>query len=105
MKREEFTHGDVVTLKLVSGEEIIGRYDEADDEFVFMEKPLTLMPNPQGLGMTQSLFSMDMAQLKPVAFRKTAIIAQAFTKKDLAGHYLTNTSQIQVASAKGILMG
>jgi hypothetical protein len=104
MSTNGFEHGDVISVKLVSGEEIIGRMTDETDDFVFIDKPMTLVPNPQGLGMTQSLFSMDMGQAKAVGFRKTAIIAQAMTKHDLATHYLTNTSSIQIVP-KGVLLG
>lgn len=97
--------GDVITLKLSSGEEIIGRYEGEDDQSVFLSKPLTILPNPHALQMMQSIFSMDMNQSAPVGFRKQAIIVQVPTKADLASHYLQNTTGIAMAEPKGVLLG
>jgi hypothetical protein len=101
---EEFNNGDVVSMKLSSGEEIIGRYETEDENHVYLSKPLSILPSHNGIGMAQCLLSMDLNQMKPVGFKKTAIIIQVHTKQDLATHYVSNTSQIQVIP-KGVLLG
>ena len=41
--------GDLVTLKLASGEEVIAKFTGKADTYVSIEKALVLMNGPQGL--------------------------------------------------------
>ena len=46
---EKYKDGDLITLKLASGEEVIANYKGNDDSSVSIEKSLVLMQGPQGL--------------------------------------------------------
>lgn len=99
----EFAVGDIISLK-IHGDEVIGRYEGQTDECVFISKPVTIVPSPQGIGMVQSMVSMDMNQKAPLGIRKSAISMETHTKHDLADHYRSSTSHIQVVAPK-VLMG
>ena len=43
---ENFKDGDLITLKLASGEEVISTYKSKTDSYISVEKPLTLMQGP-----------------------------------------------------------
>lgn len=47
-KDKKVEKGDVVTIMLTTGAEIIGEVAEVDDELLALKKPLTLGANPQG---------------------------------------------------------
>ena len=46
---DKIKDGDLVTLKLASGEEVIAKYTGKADTYVSIEKALVLMNGPQGL--------------------------------------------------------
>jgi hypothetical protein len=51
---------DVVTVKLASGEELVGKLvGEYDDGSIKLKTPLTLVASQQGLGLQQFLFTGD----------------------------------------------
>lgn len=84
--------GDVVTLKLISGEEIIARYDGETAEHVKVEKPLALISGGQSLGMVPWIFLGDSTTVK---INKFGIIAgPILSKKDAASQYLQGTTGI-----------
>ena len=50
--------GSVVTLKLVSGEEIIAKYVEDSSDSIKISKPMSLSMSPKGLGMMPFAFTV-----------------------------------------------
>ena len=46
---ENIKDGDLITLKLASGEEVIANYKSGADSYISIEKALVLMQGPQGL--------------------------------------------------------
>ena len=46
---ENIKDGDLVTLKLASGEEVIANFKTGTDSYISIEKALVLMQGPQGL--------------------------------------------------------
>ena len=47
---DKIKDGDLVTLKLTSGEEVIAKYlGRTDTQYISIEKALVLMNGPQGL--------------------------------------------------------
>lgn len=50
---------DVITIKLASGEELVGKLVEETDAFIKLKTPLTLVASQQGLGLQQFLFTGD----------------------------------------------
>ena len=45
---EKYKDGDLITLKLTSGEEVIANYKGEADSHISIEKALVLMNGPQG---------------------------------------------------------
>ena len=89
------TNGDVVTLKLTSGEEIVGRYVEETAHGIKIEKPMVLAAGPQGLGMAPYVFTVNPD--RAVTINHPAIAMQAQTDKAMADQYLQSTTGIKLA--------
>lgn len=83
--------GEVVSIKLISGEEIIARLEEDTPEFVKITKPLTVSLGPQGLGMIPFVFLASGDTFK-ISMNHIIIIAPA--KKDAADQYIQGTTGI-----------
>ena len=95
-----FKANDIVTMKLVTGEEIITKFIESNDSGYRVNKPLVLSITAQGVAMTPFLFTAEIEG--EIVIPKTAIIATAPTDKQTAGQYIKGTTGIQPAEA-GIL--
>lgn len=98
---------EITTLKMVSGEEVICKLIEVDDESgVFtIESPLVLqvMPAPGGgfgLGLIPWIHSKKHGTLEVAAAQ---VMCLAETDKEVVDGYLSQTSGIQLASAGSVL--
>ena len=65
---ENIKDGDLVTLKLASGEEVIANYKSGADSYISIEKALVLMQGPQGLAF--GTFFSTAQQDKPINISK-----------------------------------
>lgn len=86
--------GETVSVKLISGEEIIARLDSEGTETIKVTKPLTISLGPQGLGMIPFMFlnGSDTIELK-----HAHILAMGVAKKEAADQYLQGTTGIALA--------
>jgi len=91
INKKTLSTGDVASLKLVNGDEIIARYESEDDTTVKIAKPLALTMGPQGLGMIPWVFLGDS---ETFTLAKTHIFVMIASKKDAADQYIQNTTNI-----------
>lgn len=87
--------GEVVTLKLMSGEELIAKYVEETGKGHKLNKPLVLSMGPQGMGMIPFAITVDME--KEITINASAVIAIETTEKQFADAYIQNTTGIKLA--------
>lgn len=92
-----YKEGDVVTLKLLSGEELVGKLSEETDDQVKITKPLTIVMAQQGLGLQQYLFTADPD--KTFNVQKSSMITMTKTVKQFADAYTQQTSGLVKAPA------
>jgi hypothetical protein len=92
-----YKNGDVVTLKLSSGEELIGRLEEEKADAYLIKTPLTLVMAQQGLGMQQYMFTADPDKKVPFAKNHVTVITK--TGKQFAEAYQQQTSGLVTAPA------
>jgi hypothetical protein len=86
-----FNSGDVISLKLINGEELIARFDEESSETIKILKPLCVTLNGQGLGMMPWMFLGNSAD---VTIKKSHVFAMMASKRDAADQYRQNTTDI-----------
>lgn len=85
--------GDVVSIKLISGEEIIARLEEESTEKIKLYKPLTVSLGPSGLGMIPFVF---LSASDNVEIKTSHIITMSMAKKDAADQYIQGTTGIKI---------
>lgn len=85
------TVGETVSIKLISGEEIIARLDEDTLEFVKVHRPLLVSLGPQGLGMIPFVFLSGSDTMK---IKHDHIITMNSAKKDASDQYIQGTTGI-----------
>lgn len=93
-----FNQGDVVTFKMVSGEEVLARYQSETPLEYTITKPISLTPTPNGnIGMVPTVFSADLNT--NVNLQKSAVAATATPRKEFADEYIQATTKIKPASS------
>lgn len=87
--------GDVVTIKLTSGEEVIARFEEETATGIKVTKPMVLSMTQQGVGMMPYMFTVN--PNTAVTFNHSSITVLSATDGDFAKQYTTSTTGIQMA--------
>ena len=73
---EKYKVGDLITLKLMHGEEVISTLHSQDEKTISVKKALTLMQGPQGLAF--GTFFSTAEQDKPINIAKDKITSIAY---------------------------
>ena len=91
--------GDIVTVKLSTGEELVARFEHQDTDKLKLVKPSVLTLNPQNGGamLIPWLMSIDVHDPEPVTVYAGQIVAMSRPQKGLADAYIQNTTGIQTA--------
>lgn len=106
----EPNNGDIVTLKLLTGEEIIGKMSANTglftDGYVVVDKPVVLQvsPTPKGLAMafTPVLFAgEENASLK--VFKAQIAIGPVKARQEIAAQFIKSTTGLEVPINGGII--
>lgn len=88
------TSGEVVTIKLTTGEEIIARLVEENGLHTKISKPLVLSMTSQGIGMMPFLFTVSPE--KDIRLNNGTIAVIMPTDKQFADQYLSSTTGIKL---------
>ena len=91
-----FKPNDIVTLKLITGEEIITKLISTEDNFYKVNKPLVLSMTQQGPAMTPFLLTAELEA--EITLPKTSVIAMAKTESSTSNHYIKGTTGIEPAT-------
>lgn len=94
---------DVVTLKLVSGEEVIGYFVNADANEVTLRKPVVPVPTGEGT-MALAPFIMSSDYLKDgkaeLGFNKSTVITVVDTSQQFKDVYTKQVSGLDLSQSK-----
>ena len=86
--------GETVSLKLITGEEIIARLEEETADAVKIYKPLMVTVGAQGLGMMPFIFLNGSDTL---TIKMQHVVAMGVAKKDAADQYVQGTTGIALS--------
>lgn len=95
-----YKEGDVVSIKLSNGEEIIAQFVGRDDKNITLDRPVVLQMGPKGSPALMPYF-MTVAPdaTKNIQLNAAMVVMMAATDKPLADQYSAAMSGIQVAPA------
>ena len=96
-----YQEGDIVSFKLVTGDEIVAKIVTTDSDSFEITKPCTVMPSPQGMGLIQSLFTAD-ADVN-VRLQKQHVIMHAPSIDQMQKHYIKTTTGIEPVTRGSII--
>ena len=96
-----FKKGDTISLKLASGEEIVGKFNARVTGGYELIKPMVLLANEKGLGLAPFMFSV--APEGKFIFNGDSVTCVGKTEGEIAKQYIATTTGI-VQPDKGILV-
>ena len=93
--------GDTITLKLASGEEVIGKFTGKADTYISIEKALVLMQGPQGLAF--GTFFSTAKQDEPIMIAVDKITSMAHINDKIKEEYKRVFSSIKTPTKPSII--
>lgn len=94
--------GQVYTIKLNSGEELVAKVIEITDTQLTITDPLSIAQGPKGMTLIPSMFTCDPE--KPIRLNTSSVTLYGFTEDNVKDQYITMTTGIQLPDKK-IIMG
>jgi hypothetical protein len=86
--------GDVVSIKLINGDELIARLESDDQHGITIDRPLALTMQGGGLGMVPWVLLGDK---NSITLQREHIFAMVPSKKDAADQYVAGTTGIALS--------
>lgn len=87
--------GDIVTLKLTSGDEVIAKLVEETDKYIKISRPLALAASRQGIGMVQYLYTVDPD--REIKISRNSVMIFEPTESEVVKQYIQTTTNISLA--------
>jgi hypothetical protein len=93
---QPFKSGDVVVIKLMTGEEIITKLVEPDLTAYSISRPLVFTMHPQTgqPALIPWLMSLSPKDPKPIVINKSAVVGMTMPAKEIADSYTQATTGI-----------
>ena len=101
LEKSGYSKDTIVTFKIVNGDEIVAKVLEETAGAFTINKPCTVMPSQQGLGLMQSLFTSDLN--KSISLQKSHVMMHRPTVEDVKNHYIKTTTGIEPVTAVSII--
>lgn len=94
--------GQVYTIKLNSGEELVAKVTDISDTQLTITDPVSIAQGPKGMTLIPSMFTVDIT--KPIRLNTTSVTLFGYTEDNVRDQYITMTTGIQLPDKK-IIMG
>jgi hypothetical protein len=101
-EKSKFAVGDIISLKITSGEEIIGKYVSEDMSELVVGRPLMLAMTAKGPAFAPLMMTTDPD--KNYGINKQLVMTKGETAKEVADQYTFQTTGIQPVSAGSIAL-
>jgi hypothetical protein len=101
VSKSKVAEGDIVAFKIVNGDEIVGKLVSETADAFEIDRPCTVVPSQQGIGLIQSMFTSD--PKISISISKTHVIMYAPVIPQMESHYITTTTGIQQVPKGGII--
>lgn len=101
LEKQGFKENDIVSLRLSSGEELIGKFLSEDDKSIKLEKVLMLAMSQKGIGMAPYMITVNPDS--KININKNCIIVIAESDKEIASQYTLQTTGIQPVSSSNFM--
>ena len=92
--QKEIKKNDIISVKLLTGEEILGRFESQDKDGLYISKASVVAANPEGgLGLVPWMMS---SMPEKVCINMNTVVTFAPTVEQIADKFTEATSNIQI---------
>lgn len=102
LKTNKFKEGDIISVKLVSGEEIVTKLGPQLDGKTTFIKPVVLSATPQGMGLVPYMMTSNPEKLV-IEVSDDKILCTAETQDGVVQEYTKATTGIITANKPGLI--
>jgi hypothetical protein len=88
---KKFSNGDIISLKLINGDELIARFESETADEIKIDRPLAVTIGRDGLGMMPWVF---LGVKDSITLKKSHIFVTSPSQKDAADQYMQGTTGI-----------
>lgn len=99
---KSYKKDQIVTFKLVNGDEIVAKVLEDTEKSFQLSKPCSVVPTQQGISLMQTLYTADLNKVVPLD--KAHVILHAPTVNEMEAYYIKMTTGIETSPAGGIII-
>jgi hypothetical protein len=89
-----YKENDIVSIKLSTGDEVVGKLLSEDDNQIVLSKPLALTATQQGMGLVPFMFTVDQESKFP--FNKQLVLIIMKTEQEMSSNYIQNTTGLSI---------
>ena len=93
----QYKTGDIISIKLSSGEEMIARFEDENGEVITIVKPYILIAAQNGMALAPYMFTISPDT--KVQLKINNVICIVKSAKDAADMYVKQSTGIAIASA------
>jgi len=86
---------DTVSIKLMSGEEIVARFIEHDSDYITVQRPMAIVNLPSGVGLGPFIFTVP--QHGEYKIVKNNVVTWAKTEVNMAKKYGEGTTGLKLS--------
>lgn len=87
--------GDTVSLKLVSGEEVVANLEDETADYISISKPVSLGMGPNGPALTPFMITSDSST--NIKIKNQHVLAIGATNSQVKSQYIRGTTGIALA--------
>lgn len=107
-RSKAYADGDIITLRLVTGEEILAKYVSQTDTSYTVARPMALVAGPQGVMLTQMVMTLELNN--DVEIQKAHVVVHGYTRDEARDSYIQATTGIKtvrgdLSAVKGLTQG
>lgn len=92
VENTKYHAGDIINLKLLSGDEVCGEVVTINSDRVELRRPCIVVTSPDGIGLLQAMFGLDPDQ-ENLIYRDQHVITMCRTHEKMREHYVAVTAE------------
>ena len=89
-----YKNGDVVTLRMLTGEEVVTTLVSEDAVEVTVDRPMVIATGPEGMGLVPFLFTVDPS--RKIKINRAAIAVMCKTNEEISSGYTQKVTGLTV---------
>lgn len=102
ISNSNYVKGDIISLKLVNGDEVVAELVERSDTSWVLARPMVVVGGAKGIGLIQAMFSLPAT--KGIEVSSDHVMMHCETVDQLRDHYIELTTGIKPVSKGSIIV-